>query len=352
MNTSYEIYNLKSEKTRLEYELIVERFHYESIPKRKSISRSKALLCLLFVIPLTIFVLINLFFLIYAIIYTSRNDNPEKIFGVISLFSPLIIILLGIVVIKLWSIWLKEMGLLHGVTKKALNYGSANYNEEEKKSHKIIADLSQKILDIDSKISELKSQRTYEEIQALKTETKNLQEMSDEEFFAYAYGQWGDSRDDLLINMASSKYEDETKSINQRIQTEKKSLDNLAHIRAHIVSEYDSAKSRLTFFLLSMLLVAFVELAVFTSSTSQKYITILGILYGIIGCIYTIPFFIKKYLAYMVEFNYQKVTVYAEENHTEPTDHMRIKSMKKIKDYMNRLEYLDRLLEYKSGHKL
>lgn len=352
MNISNELYDLKTTKARLEYALIEERFHYESIPKRKAITKSKALLCLGFAIPLTIIVLINLALLIFAIIYTASDNDPSGVIGAIFLISPLTVLLLGIAVIKLWSIWLSEMGLLHGVTKKALNYGATNYNDEEKKSHAKIAELSQKILDIDAKIGELKSQRSYEEVQANKKESKELQKLSDDEFFAYAYGRWGDSRDDLRINMATSKYEDEADSLNQRIKTEEELLNSLAHIRSHIISEYDSAKSRFTLYLLSMLLVAFVELAVFTSSSSQIYMMSIGISYGIIGGIYTIPFLFKRYMAYMVEFNYEKVTMYAEENHLEPTEHIRIKSMAKIKDYMYRLEYLDKILEYKASHKL
>lgn len=349
MNIYREIYNLKGEKSRLEIALIEERYHYESIPKRKAISKSKARLALLFAIPLSGVVLTNLALLIYAIIDSIKRDEPSALAAIILLVTPFTGVLLGVFVSKLWGTWLGEMGLMHGSHKNVLNYGAQNYKTEEILSHDKIATMSQKILDIDAKIAELRSRRTYEQVQNDKKDTRELKELSDDEFFAYAYGHWGDTKDDLIANMAGCRYEDEAESLRKRIADEKETLNNTAHIRSYILTEYEKAKNLMITYLISMFFVIFSQLAIFNTSMSKIVVMYIGIIYGMAGLLYAGTRFFKRRMAYMVECDYYKVTAYAEENRLEPTEFVRKRCMGKIRDYMNRLEYVDRLLDYKAS---
>lgn len=348
MNISAEIYNLQSQKGQLEFAFVEEQYHYESIPKRRAITRSKAMLCLFFAIPVTLFILSYLSIIIYTILH------PDVSFaGFVWLLTPPVIIFVGATGIRLWSIWFNEMGLLHGRKKKSLNYGSTNYSSEEIASHDKLTLISEKIVDLDNKIKELKSMRTYEQAMADRPpEERSLMELSDEEFFTYAYGHWGDTRDDLLYNMSTGKYEAEVASLESRIATEKDILNNIAHIKSRIITEYEKTRNRFLLYLISILLLALIQIAILSTIEYPKKLIVIAIIYGVVGLLVTGPVCFKKRMAYLVEFDYEKVTQYAEENKLEPTEFIRKRSMNKIKDYMNRLEYDRRLLDYKVLHNI
>ena len=93
-----EIDELKSERRKLEYMLTEERFHLESIPKRKALTKSKAMHSLIYAIPCTLAMLILIVALFLILVFGGGN----VIAGVFAVLFPLAAYVLGFFSIKIY----------------------------------------------------------------------------------------------------------------------------------------------------------------------------------------------------------------------------------------------------------
>ena len=98
---------LKNERRILDYELVEERFHYESIAARKSNSKAKALNALFLAVPATVIVLLCLKMILHSMRVGLVNSGVVG--GVGILFSTFGIAFGGLASIILWRKFFSEM---------------------------------------------------------------------------------------------------------------------------------------------------------------------------------------------------------------------------------------------------
>lgn len=343
MYNYHEIDNLKSQRRKLEIEQVEERFHYESIPQRKALSKTKALLSLICAIPLTIALSVMLIGLVLAIRYIMAENEPSFLAAACTLVIPAAVLPLGFFTLKIWSEFVEAMRLICGTRSKELNYGSANYRQEAKLSQEKLRLIHSRIVEIDKILADY-NRETWQESSPATASNSN----HEDDFFSYAYGHWGDERETLLANMSSDKYEQEATSLRGRIAEQEEMIMTLARRLAKINSDYVYIKKKFWIYIGSLILIVASQLFILTSMSSQIALVITGAIYMLIVTAYMIITCKDEFFAYQVEYNYHKFKDYAETHYIEPVATSRYKCARKIEDFSRRLEYVERLLEYKS----
>lgn len=353
MSNTYDMYDyneidkLKSERRKLEYMLTEERFHLESIPKRKALTKSKAMHSLIYAIPCTLAMLILIVALFLILVFGGGN----VIAGVFVVLFPLAAYVLGFFSIKIWAEFFASMSLIWGTKKKELNYGSSNYTEEEKKSQAKIQSINKKLLGINKAILEYNSMLADSIMEPETNKQSGLPNSdnysADEEFFIRALGKWGDDKETLIANMHSDKYEEEARSLQALIDEEKLSIINLAHRLAVINSDYDYIKNKFFLCAGSIVLMLFLQFFVAPTYGAVKAIAIIGAVYTIFISLYVYVTCKNKYYAYQVEYQPNKYSEYAENHGMVTISSLHQKCTRKIENYSDRLDYVNTLLDYK-----
>ena len=339
--------NLKSQKRKLEFELTEERFHYESIPKRKALSASKARLCFVFAVICTGALLIQIIALILILSYTSMGNDPTLIIALFAILFPAAFFTLISFSIKIWREFFEYMGLLYGKKNKASNYGSSNYTDEARKSEAKIKHIKAKLIEIDTALSTNQSTQNTDMVDSHLSSIDSPIPLADDDLFLYALGHWGDEKENILANMQSDKYEQEAESLHSKIDEQKSIIISLAHRLSIINQDYQYVKSKLAVYIVSQILIILAQIFVYTSISSRLELAIIGAAYMIITTTYVLLTCKDKYMAYKVEYNPNNFREYAERHGIETVSTMHQRCIAKIDDYTNRLEYINMLLDYK-----
>lgn len=330
------IEQLKSKKSKLEYELVEEKFHYESIPHRRDISAKKALFAIICAVPTTIIT-------VASVLLIGEGPGEDALLGVAILLASIIGIFCLIASVYLWRVWYVEYSKIHGMNRKWSNYGAKDYKEEQEISSKKIKDLTEEIKELSLQINSIREMNVVKDF----TLSDNLTE--DDPFFNYAYGIWGDEKEKLLIEMKHGKYEREKESLLLKIEEQQKILRQVGVRRNVIDDNYEILSGRVILFILSIFIIVFVQIAFFEKGIIAICISIGGIIYAIVGTSILIATGINPFFSYKVEHKYIKYRDFAERHHMKTTAMQMKEIMKKIDTMKNRLEYVDKILEYKNG---
>ena len=205
MNIANEIYTLEGKKEKLEFELMEEQYHYDSIPGRRSDTIQKASMCLVVICFSIMTLIIALKEFIRQIKISKEMRAPNIAMGVEALLVPIIVIASAIILIFFIRMYLDYSKHLLGNQKNSENYHSENFKKEALASMDKLENLHSSIEEMDKKISYLKSMArqstpTIDSIMLL----KNI-DVLDEEFLRYAYGTWGDSQEVIHMNIDFKK---------------------------------------------------------------------------------------------------------------------------------------------------
>ncbi len=160
MSIIEEIYDLKSKQQDLKLSLNSEEFHYQYIGKRKGLVEHEVIFRLLFIIPITIFVVMILCTFGYYMLY------PDEIDGLTLLVGLLIITFLGYASVRLWIREIKMLTLLRRsrnsdyAIKYANNKEIHTFESDEILSREKIEMLKEQIQNIEGQIAELEEQQS------------------------------------------------------------------------------------------------------------------------------------------------------------------------------------------------
>lgn len=335
-----EIDNLKSDKRKLEYELTEERFHFESIPKRKAYSTANAVLSSIVGIP-CLLILVG-----FVLAFVLFRNSPAILAICVSII-PYVAIPLLFVSIKIWKEFFSSISLLLGTRKKELSYGSANYDDEARKSLDKIQALKERIAKIDQALLESQSQCIFKDSIASTYNGASPESIYSEEFFSHAFGSWGEDKDILISNMHTDKYESEALELQKKIEEQNLLITTLAKRLATINSDYKYIKKKALVYIISILLIVFTQVFLISSVSGKRFLVIIGAIYVIALSIYMYFTCVNEYFAYQVEYNPLKYRDYAETHNMESIASMHHKCTSRIEDYNHRLEHVEKLLDYK-----
>lgn len=340
-----DIERMKSEKAKLEYSLIEEQFHYDSIPIRKEQSQNKALLAMLCAIPATLIAIASIVFIIDFI---NKPDREKLEVGIGLLVSFVMGIVCIIISIYMWREWHKEFSKLHGIKSKWSNFDAKDYKEEEIVSKEKIVSLTDNIKELEAKIAAKRKADTLIHFEL----ADNSEPDFEDPFFLYAYGTWGDDKETLLANMKYGKYEKEKTSLLMQIDEQKQLLKNISNAKITIDNNYEIIKDKIIFFILGLSIIVFIQIAFLGTDAVSIGIKLAGMIYGLVGILYLGIVCQKPFLAYKVEHKYNKYRNYAEHNGIKTTAMQMKTVMQKIDTLNNRLEYVEEIIKYKDSAKL
>ena len=347
---------LKNERRILDYELVEERFHYESIAARKSNSKAKALNALFLAVPATVIVLLCLKMILHSMRVGLVNSGVVG--GVGILFSTFGIAFGGLASIILWRKFFSEMKLFKGNTSNYYNQGSNNYSDEEYTSNMKIRSLLARIEEIDHQIDELRNNTVHKKEVAIHgisplvydTEGDEPELTQEELFFNYAYGKWGDEREKLLFGMKSDKYEKEEASIQDKIEKNKRAIIDLGRVKAQIEKDYAKAKNYILIYVLGILVLSFIELIMIDSNISIVYMQWICMFYGLSGVVFLYFKCKTAFLNYMVENKPNLVKTYIYDKNIITTTKRKEQLHREMEELNHRLSYVQKILEFKESH--
>lgn len=347
---------LKNERRKLDYELVEERLHNESIAVRRNNSKAKALNALFLAVPATVIVILCLKMILHGMRVGLVNSGVAE--GVGLLFSALGIAFGGLASIFLWRNFFSEIKLFKGNTANYYNYGSNNYSDEEYTSNMKISSLLAQIEEIDHQIDELRRAIVHKKeipihgISPLVYDTESDEhELTQEEiFFNYAYGKWGDEREKLLFGMKSDKYEKEEASIQDKIEKNKRAIIDLGRVKAQIEKDYAKAQNDILIYILGILVLSFIELIMIDSNISIVYMQWISMFYGLSGVVFLYFKCKTAFLNYMAENRPDLIKTYIYDKNVLTTTKRKEQLHREMEELNHRLSYVQQILEFKESH--
>lgn len=346
------IYDIKSDIEKLEYDLMEEQFHYNSIPVRKEKTKSELRYRSIFVILISAIEL----FLIGNIIGTASpvpdGAVPPISVAIFTVVFPILAIALGILDVILIKGWLQEMGLLYGWQKKNLNFGASNYEEERKISENRIKYLIEDIEGLKKQLKDFRESESYEKRQERLADeekrnyeqSKTMEEMSDNEFYAFAYGKWGEEKESIDFKFSIGKYQIEKEDLTKEIEQLKQSLIQIAMKKSRVETEYKNAKQTLTSYALILFGFIIFEFIFDESIILRIVIGVLGLIIAIILGINFKKKYSDTFLYYDLDHNYSRIKSYAEDHRLKTTNQQKDDVLFEIKNKQNRLEFVEHIL--------
>lgn len=348
MDYENELYELKGKKEKLEFALLEETFHQNSIPVRQGYTEEKLVLnfipwlisLIVFVASIVILIAIKLFL----------KDMAPNLTSVCYFICPMAGTISYILMMILGPDLKLYFSMLFGKNSKSLNYGASNFKTEAAQAENKIAVIKREIEAVDKQIYELNDFIEHQTPSIDKLSLLKQESAADERFFRFAAGHWGDGSDVIDINIESGVYDREYVNLEKEIKENLNNINNLAY-RSHVIDEeYQKACDKalslgMFFFLVGVCSVFFDGV----QPLHKIFITLL-IAFIIFACIYIPSKIFPKIMLYNVEHKYSKYQTYAENNGIVPTHIHKEKCRKKISELKNRLSYLDRIFEYKKRH--
>ena len=323
------VQNLKNEKRRLDYELMEERYRFESLPKRKAFTKSKIIITLLFAIPITA--------LVIACVIKGIEDR-SMLRGVVLFITALGTILGTVIAFVLWRNFFKEAGFFFGWNNKYETNGARNYREEEQISTDRIRRLLDAIEEIDRKISESITKETV------------VNDTSEMDFFAYAYGNWGDGKIELISRMKTDAFEKEEDGLNKKIEIENQNLARVERAKTAINNNFQKVKDMFTLYFIGVMVCIFINLLNIDDNRDVFGTQIAFAIYGVVGLIVIMLINKNNIMNYLVENKYSRYKAYAEEKGIITTAMQKKIFIRNIEDLEHRLDYVQKVLEYKHNH--
>lgn len=342
------LYELKEEKNKLEFALMEQQFHYDSIPKRKKQTMEELTLVFCILVPVlasTFYAAFSLIGLIERIEEIKKGPVESSVINILGIpfFVNCILVVFGaILLIPLIRKVITLSTLLVGKKGNTQLYGFPNYKQEEAIVKEEICNLIDRIRELDQEIAEVKENfhfagDNYKPKE--KEETLSVQE----QFLLHAYGTWGDSKDELIMKYKSHETSREIEELTDQIRENEKKLRMLEEEKLEIAKRYERIQLR---FLLVFALFCLMEIVLLSipDSLMQLYIGLGMMVVFFLVFVLCVRFSREDYLRFLAEKKYEKVKTYATEQHIKPTEMRRKEYEEEILRWNKRLDYL-RLIE-------
>ena len=346
-----DIYKYLKIKKDLEYKLIEEQYHFDSIPFRRKLSGFRLISTTIIAIICSVFT-----FLCFKELYGTFEDGAFDLMESYTFIGLAMGCVFGLFIsAAFWILTIKPAGELFGSLEKSSNYGSGNYAKERIVSMQKIRDYLDELADVEEKIKSMRKtdiepvnlQVSVEEImEAINSDNLDKDEIAklSDDFFRYAYGTWGVDKDSILLKYSRSLYNKEKDDLQRSVNTCKEDIRQLAVKRRNIDSDYEKASNLVVVYMLFVLALVMATFFSYGSGDTFCYVVVFSAVFGI-GFLIMLLKAIKMPMAlYRLEHDPQKVKNFALMNGLEPTGETKKKILQKMERIEKKLEFTNNIL--------